>query len=108
MSLLASKLPVDSFTMLGTEIRDSTGLGGSATALSTEPVVFPSGNRILQHECLFASFVNQSCVTSRMWSFTSLLRPRVVSILFESGVGRIHQLLVQLIFGTVALVQLYP
>lgn len=58
MSLLASKLPVDSFTMLGTDVRDSMGLGGSATALSTEPVVFPSANRISQHECLFAALGN--------------------------------------------------
>lgn len=56
VSLLASKLPVDSFTMLGTDTRDSIGLGGSVTALSTEPVVFPSGNRILQHETLMMCF----------------------------------------------------
>lgn len=53
VSLLASKLPVDSFTMLGTDIRDSTGLGGSATALSTELVVFPTGHRILQRVSVF-------------------------------------------------------
>lgn len=43
VSLPLSKLPVDSFTILGTGEGTSTGLGGSATAtaLSTEPAMSP-------------------------------------------------------------------
>lgn len=45
VSLPLSKLPVDSFTILGTGEGTSTGLGGSATAtaLSTEPATSPPG-----------------------------------------------------------------
>lgn len=59
-------------------------------------------------EPLFASLINGSCFMSGPCSFTFLLCLGVVSVLLERREGRVGQLLVQLVLGTVALVQLSP